>query len=386
MQPGPFGYVPSTKTEGRDLCMKGRVRTNERCPFGCKYDGVTLECATHRTRPKRYYIDTSGFRLATRKLYKDREGRILSSRDLADRMLTSMRVAFDSRAGFNPADWEPSKLREFKFASEWGKWIESKERGWSSRYLKNVRWLFNKILSPRWADMDVRDLRSAHLIDLKTQLEKAGYAPTTIKLALSISISFLNEMNRRGDIEKTPIRPTVEIPGRDLWILAREQQNEIVPFTPKHYHTIYRLLIATGVRESEVCALLVRDVVSGFLFFCRSIDDEGNLTNHTKTKKVHRKPIPADMHDEIMEAMKDKTPAAYLFTNKKGTPFRPGYLSRNWIVAARKCGYEVPLGMSTRHAFANATWREEEAEAKERTARKLGDTVRVTFENYIHER
>jgi integrase len=371
--------------------MAGYVRTNEKCPvcrqsFEEELSGRfrVLLCPVCRTAPRRLYVDTSGFGLKTRKRYSDRDGKVFASYEAASQFLDAMRAAKSSRAGWDATEWEQTSRKEYLFEVEWKKFTAARESDWSARYKRQVEWVRVKLVSPRWEGIDVRDLRTAHMIDLKTAISGEGYAPSVVKLVVGITMSFLEEMRRRGDIKENIVRPTVKVPQRDLYILDAVQQERIISKAPLMYQSSMRLAARTGVRPCEVCAVRVKDVVGGFLHFQRSIDDHGNVTD-TKTGKIHRKPIPADMEGVISEAMQDKTPGAYLFTGRTGKPHRPCYLSREWKRAANKAWLQgVTLTVGTRHSFATRTWREEEKEAKVRTARAVGHAgPGVTFRHYV---
>ena len=370
--------------------MSGFVRTNEKCPvcrqsFKEELQGrlVVLICPEHRTMPRRYYVDTSGFGLKKRKRYSGKDGVPFASREAASQFLDSMRAAKGNRATWDPKEWDEADIKEFRFAAEWAKWVESKESDWSPGYLRQVEWVRSRILAPRWESFDMRDIRNAHLIDLKTDVAKR-YAPSVVKLVIGVTCSFLSGLRMRGDIKETLTRPTVKVPSRDLFILDADQQAAIIAQANERYRKILTLAARCGVRPCEVCAVRIMDVVGGYIHFQRSMDDYGNLSD-TKTGTVNRKPIPADMARDIAVAMRFRRPDAPLFVNRWGKSFRPGVLSRAWKKAAIAAGLKgSTLNVGTRHSFATRTWREEEAGARKRTADAVGHAgPRTTFGNYI---
>lgn len=372
--------------------MKGHVRTNEKCPV-CHGDfreeligrSIALVCPAHRTFPRRFYVDQSGFKLKRRKRYFDKAGNAFQCREAAQQYLDTLRAAYRDRLTWDATEWDEVDAAEFRFPVEWSKWTEAMEAGWRKGYCRQVEWIGEKVIGPRWEKLDVRDLRNAHLMDLQAATAKA-YKPSVVKLIIGVACSFLSWLRKRGDIKTLLVRPTVRVPQRDLFILDSTQQTAIIDAARPRYRSIFRLAVRTGVRPCEVCAIRVQDVVGGYLHFQRSISDFG-IVSDTKTGKIHRKPIPPDMTGEIAAAMRDKLPGAYLFTGRAGTPHRPGTLSREWRRAAVAVGLEgSTFNVGTRHSFATRTWREEETAAKVRTAKAVGHTGPVvTFRNYVKE-
>ncbi len=391
---GVMGEVHSLPTTwGGGICMAGYVRSNEKCPvcrqpYKEELSGrlIVLICPEHRTMPRRYYVDTSGFGLKTRKRYSDKNHVPFASREAASQFLDSMRAAKGNRATWDPKEWDEVDIRDFKFPVAWKKWVESKESDWSPGYFRQVEWIRSKIVAPRWETLDVRDIRNAHLIDLKTSVAKDGYAPSVVKLVIGVTCSFLSGLRIRGDIKEVLTRPTVRVPSRDLFILDADQQTAIIACAKPRYRQILTLAARCGVRPCEVCAVRVMDIVGGYIHFQRSMDDFGNLSD-TKTGTVNRKPIPSDMAREIAVAMRFRRPEAPLFTNRSGKPFRPGVLSRVWKMAAIAAGLKgSTLNVGTRHSFATRTWRAEESEARKRTADMVGHAgPGTTFKHYVRE-
>src|SRR3989304_4092195 len=101
---------------GEGLCMVGNVKTNEVCPeCGGSFQETVInhrgvvDLVCHRARPRRYYVDSRGFRDragAVGKIYLDRNGKPFTSYLSALRTLETMRREKDE-GRFDSSRWSP---------------------------------------------------------------------------------------------------------------------------------------------------------------------------------------------------------------------------------------------------------------------------------------
>lgn len=96
------------------LCMKGAIRTKERCPKCSRaFQGNSLTCPVCLTKPARYYVDIYEQGYGKLKIYSDRQGHPLDSSERAARVLESIRYELDQHT-FDPAKYVAADLKDFK--------------------------------------------------------------------------------------------------------------------------------------------------------------------------------------------------------------------------------------------------------------------------------
>ena len=171
--------------------MLGHVRTNEKCPV-CRQSfteelvgrSIMLLCPTHRTSPRRFYVDTSGFGLKRRKRYKGKDGKPFFSREAAQQFLDVLRTAKKNTITWDPRDWDEADEAELRYPVEWEKWVAEHSVGpdkWSSRYQRQVENARKRFISP----VVIRFRRSAATCSSKLKI-------------WSIPLFFAAEMNTTG--------------------------------------------------------------------------------------------------------------------------------------------------------------------------------------------
>ncbi|MGA1870434.1 MAG: hypothetical protein ACMUJM_17990 [bacterium] len=134
-----------------NLSMVGKIRTKEKCPK-CKGKfvdkGHAFECPQCMIPPKRYFIDV--FWHKRYKIYSDKDGRVLTSYDLANRVLAEIRQAVDRRT-FDPGNYVAVKLKALEFEHNILEWLKRQEIRKESNeiapsYYEKVRGMVNKYL------------------------------------------------------------------------------------------------------------------------------------------------------------------------------------------------------------------------------------------------
>ena len=105
--------------------MEGKVLAKETCPK-CRGNftdtGKALVCQACLDTPKHSYIDI--YCDCKCKIYSDKNGRILSSYELAHRVLTRIRQEID-RKTFDPKDYQTKNYRKLQFGYHVIKWLEA---------------------------------------------------------------------------------------------------------------------------------------------------------------------------------------------------------------------------------------------------------------------
>jgi hypothetical protein len=84
----------------------------------------------------------------------------------------------------------------------------------------------------------------------------------------------------------------------------------------------------------------------------RAYDNAGHL-KETKSNKIQCRMLPPDLYARLTALCRVRLPEAFIFSGKRGVPYRPVYLTQLWKTAARKAEIHVPLYVGTRHSFAH---------------------------------
>ena len=127
---------------------------------------------------------------------------------------------------------------------------------------------------------------------------------------------------------------------------------------------------------------LYRDI-GGHVYIQRAFDNAGHL-KETKSNKIQCKMLPPDLNDRLTALCRDRLPEAFIFSGKRGAPYRPIYLTQLWKTAARKAEIPVPLYVGTRHSFATRRWEEIQRAGAEKLATEMGHgSAEMTFAHYV---
>jgi integrase len=374
------------------LCLKGKIRTKEKCPhckkpFEVDLHPVTKEqiliCKDHQTHPHYFYIDARP--MGAGKIYKDKRGKPFDSFLAAHRQLEEMRGEVDDRT-FDASDWLPSKLKEYKLKYEAEKWIDSLERDKSYAYVTHVRYTMNHYIIPELGEMDVRDIRRRHIEDFYFKLRGKNLALKSIKGILGNLQTFLNRLYEAEIIRRAPKGVIVKVPQKARGWLNREKQAQVLSLIPERHRLIFETLMETAERPSEVCAHKKKDLIDGELCIERAFDKTGKL-KETKSGRVIYRGISLGLWQKLTDHSKDKLPEAWLFLDRYGEPYSRNKLYRIWERACKKAGVKISLYAGTRHSRASQKRLEMEKQVAEACRESLGHTdSRVTMEHYARDR
>lgn len=270
--------------------MKGKIRTLEKCPHCDKpfsnvlhpitKDQIDLMCKEHKTRPHYFYIDAR--HLKAGKIYRDKRGNLFDSFLAAHRQLEDMRGEVDDRT-FDPDDWMPSKLKEFKLENEAQKWLDKIEHDKSHVYVRHCKTFMEKYIIPEFGAMDVRDMRTSHIEDFYYLLRDKDLSPGKkpspkyIKNILTTLQTFLNRLQHNETISRVPRFPVVRVPQKARGWLNRERQAQVLSFIPERHRLIFEMLVETAERPGEVCAHKRKDLIDGEIVIERAFDERGSL-------------------------------------------------------------------------------------------------------------
>jgi integrase len=233
-----------------------------------------------------------------------------------------------------------------------------------------------KYILPAFGKLDCRDVRTSHLDDLKGALLDMGRAPNSVKTWISNAGAFLNWLAYRGTIPTAPRTPTVRVPYRETgWINRKGQEEILAKIAPRH-RLIFSLLIESGMRMGEACALRVRDIADGEVAISRALDGQGRA-KETKTGRIRYVTVSLPLYAALEAHAKGRFGEEYLFRNRQGGPYRSRGLWAIWTPAARAAGLPVPPRIGMRHSRASQIRRRREEETYRIVSEQLGNTPEV---------
>ncbi len=375
------------------LSMKGKIRTKEKCQ-SCQgnfqavqhpitKDHIDLMCPSCRTRPLYYFIDARDMKAG--KIYKNKRGQLFDSFLAAHRQLEEMRGEIDNHT-FDPEDWVPKRLQEFKFRDVAKKWIERIERDKSYSYVRHCKSYLEHHIKRELGDIDVRDIRTSHIEDLYLKLIEKKLSPKTIDGILSTLQTLINRLHYLDLITRVPKFPLVKVPQTAKGWINREKQKAVLSHIPERHRLIFETLKETAERPGEVCAHKKKDLIDGEICIERAFDERGNFKEE-KTGKVIYRGISLALWNKLAEQAKDKLPEAWLFLDEFGKPYSQDRLYRIWKRATKAAGMQISLYAGTRHSRASQKRLEKEKEIAEACRKELGHSKSLTtMKHYARDR
>lgn len=395
----PTAMIDNPASYRGGLCMKGKIRTLDKCKCGASFKSVKHSITKDVTdiickacydrhgievRPHKFYIDARD--MGAGKIYKDRQGRLFDSFVAAHRQLEDMRGEVDDKT-FDPADWLPSKLKEFKLKHESQKWIDRLESDKSLAYVAHVKSTMEHHIIPELGEMDVRDIRQSHIEDFYYKLRGKELALKSVKGIMGNLQTFLNWLHRIEIISRVPVGIIVKVPQKARGWLNKDKQAQVLSFIPEDHRLIFETLAETAERPSEVCAHKKKDLIDGELCIERAFDKKG-AAKETKSGRVIYRGLPLDLWKKLIEHSKGSLPEAWLFVNPRtGEPYSREALYRIWKKACGKAEVSISLYAGTRHSRASQKRLEVEKQMADEIRKELGHAdSRTTMEHYARDR
>jgi integrase len=338
--------------------MSGKIRTKERCPFGCQFDpDLAFFCTSHKTFPSRLYVDLSwkGQRI---KVYSDAQGMTIDSYQRA--LLVQSVIDAEIRGkNFDPSRYIRQEQERFWTQTLLDRFLAARLPDLAPSYRKDYRRMVS-VAAYFFGPKDVRELRKISLVDYKTHLESSGIGAKTVKNYLDHFKAFLRWC--RSDLEiiaQVPAFPRVEQSPRPFRWLAAEDQLKIFAHIPKEDLPIIHFLALHGCRPAEARALRIRDfnLTAGTVTISSTFS--GRVFRE-KRKGRGSRPYTLPIHPEMMEFMARRAgsalPGAWIFINPRNKgPYTENKLRRVWDAARTAAGLDSTLRLydATRHSFAS---------------------------------
>lgn len=348
-----------TKTDN-GLCMIGKIRTLEKCPK-CKgkfidtgKDLVCVKCLTH---PRPYFVDIcwKGRRF---KLYSDTDGRIISSYELAHRVLAQIRQEIDHKT-FDPRDYQAKDYRKLQFETYVKNWLKGYEVRMqkgdiaNSYYRKVKQYVYDHFI-PFFGITDIREIRAMDIKELYYQLPD-GISLKTQKNIMDVLRKIFKDAYQDEIIAKMPKFPKIAVPEPSVRWLDEETQDKVINAIPEQHQPIFILMARTGIRPGEARAIKRKDIdfKNKFIIIDKAFsENEFHPYTKSKTAKIV---LLDDFTIKILKKMPQPIdPDDFLFKTQNGTYYSHYRLWEIFKNASKKVGVDgLTLYQATKHSFAS---------------------------------
>lgn len=342
------------------LCMKGSIRTKEKCPrCGEKFtEKPHLHCPPCQTVPKRYFIDVYQKGFGRLKVYSDKMGYPLDSYLRATRVLEAIRYEIDQHI-FDPTKYVAADLIDFRFETRVEAWYQSKlrevEKGnLAASYVRSLHCYIHNYYLPFFKGMDVRDMRSYHIQQF---YEKApnGKSLKYLKNIMDALQNFLNTLVTFEYVQTNFVFPVITLDRIAPKWIDFESQIKILKVIPEEDRLLFTALSFQGTRPGEGIALKVMDFnfTNGTVAVCRTVSDR-KLKERVKGKVTNQRLVSPVLLPILKELCAKKFPGDFVFINPRtGGPYSYDVIRKIWNVARKKVGTDISLYEATRHSVAS---------------------------------
>jgi integrase len=352
-----------------NLCMKGAIRTKEKCSqCGGAFREVSkgFFCPTCGTSPQRYFVDWRLGKEDRIRKYTDDKGYPFTSYEAARRYLTVMRAKKDSNE-FDPREYIAVEIKKIQFDNYAQTWMRNRRAKagvdrLASEYLRSIESYFKNYLIPYFGMMSIREIHEGHVEKFRDQLPPK-LKPKTVSNILASLHKMLKDAQRYKDILYIPDIPKVKVPDPETkWAWEDIQEQVLAEIRNPIYKACIQFLMLQGCRPGEARALRwpaldfekeIRtpdgQVIKGVVTIRAAMDQE-TFMEHTKEGDVRVLP----MHPKAKEILKGlpRCMSGYVFAYR-GRPIQKKSLSRCWHDAAKRVGADLSLYQGTRHSFAS---------------------------------
>jgi len=249
------------------------------------------------------------------------------------------------------------------------RWLAVKQLAVEPTTLKSYEWIARKYIRPALADRKVAMLRPIDLDQLYTELAGRGLSSRTVRICHTVMRQSLEQARKWGLIARSPAVDASPPPQRHNEVnpptvaqvleLLEEAQKEDTDFA-----TYLRVLVATGCRRGEACALRWSDVDfdRAEVAIRRSIAQVGREIREKDTKTHQSRHMAMDeatlavlrQHRrrqlELAMALGVR-PAdnALLFSDADGRPWRPDVCTNRFGRLRAQLGLETVRLHDLRH-------------------------------------
>lgn len=274
-------------------------------------------------------------------------------------------------------------MNDLKYKLEHGIFVETQKvtlaewyRTWMEQYKKNQVKIgtytnydkyFKCAIKDRLGDKRITDIRGEHIQKLYNDLNKEGYALSSIKIIAAVLNGCMNQALRNGLIERNPVK-LAELPRQkekeERIAMTKEQQALFMEYSKQSYlYNLFAVMLRTGMRSGEIRGLKYTDIdkqknVIHVQRTLKYIEGIGYIEDTPKTKTSKRDiPLTSDIL-EFLEAQRNywgfkvTKIDGYLFCTENGDPLGrerlQGEIDRT-IKRIRAAGHDFPR--ITPHVF-----------------------------------
>jgi len=332
------------------------------------------------------------------------EGEGFRSRRDAETLLRNIRARLSRGMSHEVAvaPFLPISNRVAKVATYYEAWLERRRRELEAGKLSHrtvaeyARYAREGGELDFWAAHTIYDVDAAALDDWALWLAaERKLSPKTIRNVLGAFRTFLHALERRGEIERAPVFPTVPLDQHVPRVLVIEDQARVLAAIPDAERGAHLICGTMGLRPSEVRALVRSDYTPargpglGRLRVVRA--RQGNAPDApigpTKTRRERILPTPdvvaAWIERHVPPAERLRAPDAPLCLNPRtGRPWSHWALRESWLRACRSAGVPaIGLYEGTKHTAASAML-ERSGGNLEAVAKMLGHSDSRTTRRY----
>ena len=231
------------------------------------------------------------------------------------------RMGEDVRGAFVRAAASPS------FSEHAERWMKGADVRPGTRKL--YRQHLGAHLLPRFADREVRDIRTKDVLDLQAELKRGKRTPGGVNAILRVLSACLGDAVRRDLIQVNPCSRVRPLKGRKLGTtghpLAVEQEERVLAEASPRWRRAWAFMLATGARSGETRAIRWKDLDADGVTFSRQYAGDGSRQRLEALKdgavgSTRRVPWRSLRLRDVVFEGEQGSPDALLFATEGGGP------------------------------------------------------------------
>lgn len=249
-------------------------------------------------------------------------------------------------------------------------WLESKvdvEPKTHQGYVSNL----HLHLLPRLGHFQVNQIGLSQIQVLFTELHEQDYSPSSLRSYRALLAQVFKYARQLGVLTRDPMiglkLPKLERKEK-IETLTKEQTRKLLEANLGYrYGALWALLLGTGLRPQEACALQWDDLEDGYITIRRVLRDWGTRStfrvaeNDAKTKgSLGRLKVPQRVleiledhrQQQLKDQLKEGWRSPWIFATKNGKPPLVHSVRLMWKAACKRAGVPVVRLYDTRHTHA----------------------------------